>query len=112
MPYAIREDGSFIMRSDVYQPEEGEALYDDVPQWAYDAQEALKLREKQMADEVEWQATEMSTIANQLTAIEDEDPAALPGTSKAWRDYRIKVRAWVDGAPAFPDSARRPVRPA
>lgn len=111
MPYAIRSTGSFIQVGDDYQTLDGETLYDDVPQWAYDAIEAAKAREEKVSIEGEWRASEMSFIANQLTAIEDEDPAALPGSTKQWRDYRIKVRAWMEGAESFPEPTARPVRP-
>ncbi|MEO8642658.1 hypothetical protein [Pseudomonas sp.] len=111
MPYAIRSNGSFIQVGDDYQPLDGETLYDDVPQWAYDAIEADKLRAEMVAVEGEWRTSEMSFIANQITAIEDEDPTALPGTFNQWKAYRIKVRGWVEGAPNYPDAASRPVRP-
>lgn len=61
--------------------------------------------------ELAWQELEMAFIANQLLAIEDGDPTALPGTDRQWRDYRIKVRAWKEGNPDFPDGNKRPVRP-
>jgi hypothetical protein len=111
MPYAILSTGSFIQVGDDYQPIDGETLHDDVPQWAYDAIEAAKLREELAATEGEWRNSEMVFIANQLTAIEDEDPAALPGTTSQWKAYRIKVRAWVEGAQDYPEAASRPVRP-
>lgn len=58
-----------------------------------------------------WQEEEMRLIAEQLTSIEDGDPSALPGTEREWRDYRIQVRAWKEGAEGFPDEEKRPVRP-
>ena len=61
--------------------------------------------------ELQWQTSEMAVIADQLLAIEDGDPAALPGTEREWRDYRIKVRAWKEGAEGYPDSEHRPARP-
>lgn len=61
--------------------------------------------------EAAWQEMEMRFIADQLIAIEDEDPAAIPGTDRQWRDYRIKVRAWKEGNPDFPDGTKRPGRP-
>jgi hypothetical protein len=99
------------MRSDDYQPEAGESLYDDVPQWAYDLIDSRQLQAEQAAEEGYWQGAEMAFIANQLTAIEDEDPSALPGSAKQWRDYRIKVRAWIDGAVSYPEIVHRPIRP-
>jgi hypothetical protein len=59
-----------------------------------------------------WKASEMDFIADQLIAIEDSDPSALPGTERHWRDYRTMVRAWKEGAEHYPDQAFRPVRPA
>ena len=111
MPYAIRSTGSFIQVGDDYQPLDGETLYEDVPQWAYDAIEAARVHEELAAIEEEWRNSEMSFIANQITAIEDEDPTALPGTISQWKAYRIKVRAWVEGATNYPESSYRPVRP-
>ncbi len=61
--------------------------------------------------ELQWQTSEMAVIADQLLAIEDGDPAALPGTEREWRDYRIRVRAWKEGAEGYPDSEHRPARP-
>ena len=61
--------------------------------------------------ELQWQASEMAVIADQLLAIEDGDPAALPGTEREWRDYRIQVRAWKEGTEGYPDSEHRPARP-
>ena len=61
--------------------------------------------------ELHWQTSEMAVIADQLLAIEDGDPAALSGTEREWRDYRIQVRAWKEGAEGYPDSEHRPARP-
>lgn len=58
-----------------------------------------------------WRAGQMDLIANQLLAIEDDDPSRLPGTDSEWRKYRIKVRAWVSGAVGYPDLVHRPVSP-
>ncbi|SDJ57258.1 hypothetical protein [Pseudomonas abietaniphila] len=69
------------------------------------------IRERSVRVEIDWQAAEMALIADQLIAIEDDDPSALPGTDRQWRDYRTKVRAWKDGAEHYPDSAFRPVQP-
>ena len=46
-------------------------------------------------------------------AIDDaiEDGEEIPGTEREWRDYRIQVRAWKQGAEGFPDSDKRPARP-
>lgn len=63
------------------------------------------------AREREWQELEMALIADQLLSLEDDDPTALPGTEREWRDYRIKVRAWKDGAEGYPEIENRPQRP-
>ncbi|NWD49006.1 hypothetical protein [Pseudomonas gingeri] len=69
------------------------------------------LRAKKIPVELEWQATEMSFIANQLLAIEEEADDALPGTRKQWLSYRTLVRLWHESAD-FPDQSKRPIRPA
>lgn len=66
---------------------------------------------KAAAIESEWRNVEMLFIADQLLRIEDDDPTALPGTATQWRQYRIGVRAWVDGAENYPEAEYRPVRP-
>ena len=53
----------------------------------------------------------MEFIADQLIALEDVDPDALPGTDRQWRDYRIQVRRWVEGAEGYPAVEWRPCRP-
>lgn len=63
------------------------------------------------ARERDWQESEMLLIAEQLPAIEDGDETALPGTEREWRDYRIQVRAWKDGAEGYPYIENRPKRP-
>ncbi|MBC3411271.1 hypothetical protein HU720_08135 [Pseudomonas sp. SWRI51] len=62
--------------------------------------------------EVAWVEEEMPVAAEQLIMLEDEDPAALPGTARQWRDYRIALRAWKDGAAGYPQIELRPARPA
>ena len=69
-------------------------------------------RQDAAVTEYQWRDVELALVADQLLRVEDGDPTALPGTAIQWRDYRIKLRAWVDGAEHFPDSASRPVRPA
>lgn len=69
-------------------------------------------RAKDTIVEDEWRTSELLEIADQLLAIEDDDPNAFPGTDRQWRDYRIAVRAWKDGDNLnFPDKTKRPVRP-
>lgn len=58
-----------------------------------------------------WVKSELVFIADQLLAIEDDDPTALPGTDREWRDYRIQVRAWKEGQINFPDKSFRPTSP-
>lgn len=76
--------------------------------WAIDPMIAYN---KAVAIETLWRDGELVFIADQLLRIEDADPTALPGTDRQWRNYRIAVRAWVEGAVGFPDSLNRPVRP-
>lgn len=61
--------------------------------------------------ELEWQSGEMAIIANQLLAVEEEAGDVLPGTRKEWLSYRTQVRLWHE-SPDFPDSIKRPSRPA
>lgn len=61
--------------------------------------------------EVAWVEAEMPVVAEQLIMLEDEDPAALPGTARQWRDYRIALRAWKDGTAGYPRTELRPARP-
>lgn len=61
--------------------------------------------------ETEWIRDEMQVVADQLLRIEDGDPSALLGTEKQWRDYRIALRAWKEGAEGFPEIGARPQRP-
>lgn len=63
------------------------------------------------AVEVVWVRSELLIIADQLLALEDDDPNHMPGTDREWRDYRIKVRAWKEGAEGYPYSENRPQRP-
>lgn len=68
--------------------------------------------EAQLADiEDAWRIQQLDLIADQILAIEDDDPTALPGTDRQWRDYRTKVRGWKVGALHFPDIDYRPVSP-
>lgn len=113
MPYAITENGWRAVPEEYTQEDlaEGETLVDEVPQSLVDSMAAAEANNLLVQAETTWRADEMAFIGYQMTAIEDEDPAALPGTTEEWRAYRIKVRAWVDGATGYPDSTQRPVRP-
>lgn len=88
------------------------------PEWRVATEDDVAAAESAMAFRVacaaedEWTATEMVAVAGQLLMLEDEDPSALPGTAREWRDYRIALRAWKEGAEGFPISEQRPVRPA
>lgn len=62
--------------------------------------------------EAVWRDSEMVVVADQLLRLEDGDPKALSGTERQWRDYRIALRSWVEGAENFPKIAHRPQRPA
>ena len=73
--------------------------------------EPPKTIEQFAAEEDAWRVSEVTFIADQLIAMEDSDPGALPGTERQWRDYRTLVRAWKEGAENFPDKAYRPVSP-
>lgn len=61
--------------------------------------------------ETAWRTYEMALIQDQLLRLEDSDPTALPGTELEWREHRIKVRAWIEGAEGFPEKEKRPVQP-
>lgn len=63
------------------------------------------------ARETEWRTVELLLAADQLLAIEDDDPNRLPGTEREWRDYRIAVRSWKEGVDGFPNIDNRPKRP-
>ena len=63
------------------------------------------------AEEDSWRNSELLFAADQLMAIDDDDPNRLPGTDREWRDYRIAVRAWKEGKVDFPEEALRPIRP-
>lgn len=65
----------------------------------------------QATEEAVWQSYTLPLIADQLLALEDDDPTALPGTEREWRDYRIQVRAWKEGNVNFPDKSMRPTPP-
>lgn len=86
-------------------PEAGDQVWNfETQSWGESPSAALN-REKQ------WREEEMEFIADQLLRIQDDDPTALAGTDRQWRDYRILVRAWVEGFVGFPDPTLRPVRP-
>ena len=77
-----------------------------------DAEQAVRDRAAAVIVEDKWRATEMALIADQLIALEDDDPDAMPVTEAEWRAYRTTVRNWKDGGnPKFPDATKRPVRP-
>lgn len=64
-----------------------------------------------IAVESVWVEAERKYVGEVLEAIEDGGDDAPPGTEREWRDYRIQVRAWKEGAQGFPDIEKRPVRP-
>jgi hypothetical protein len=68
-------------------------------------------------DENLWRIGELSVIARQLEAIEEDEadetpPDLLLGTKKQWLKYRGQVSNWKEGVAPFPDLAQRPIRPA
>lgn len=87
------------------------ADFEEIPEGFFEFDPATDLR-PDPAGEAEWAAAEMAVVADQLLKIEDGDPTALPGTDRQWRDYRIALRSWKDGAEHFPDQQYRPQRPA
>ncbi|MDS9879496.1 hypothetical protein RMI40_32200 [Pseudomonas protegens] len=62
--------------------------------------------------ENDWRNAEMAVAEVNVTAIQFGDPDALPGTESAWKAYWIALKNWAEGKGGYPDSARRPVRPA
>ncbi|UVM15553.1 hypothetical protein LOY42_20105 [Pseudomonas sp. B21-023] len=59
-----------------------------------------------------WVAAQLREAAEQILMLDDDDPAAMPGTTVAdWRGYRVALRAWKDGAEGFPGRQYRPRRP-
>lgn len=65
-----------------------------------------------------WREAELIIIADQLDALEEAEAGEppvdlLPGTRTQWLAYRGKARNWKTGGSVdFPDSTRRPMRPA
>ena len=114
--WAIREDGTWRFVDSEIPLDADETLYEDIPQWAVDAQVEAATHREQVSVEAEWQQAEIDVIANQLMALEEaevtgENTGALPGTRVKWLQYRTKVRNWKDGAEYFPDLEHRPSRP-
>lgn len=107
MPYVIWDTGWMAVDSE-FSPDAllpGQSFIQEVPQALIDLVVASD------AESV-WRENEMPFIAAQLQAIDDGDPAALPGTERQWRDYRIALRAWLPGEPDYPSADHRPARPA
>ena len=77
----------------------------------YEVAEHLIPKIDPVSAEISWREEELSIIADQLLRIEDGDPTALPGTDRQWRDYRIALRGWKEGAAGFPEIEQRPSRP-
>jgi hypothetical protein len=119
--YAVNQNGGWRAVTSDMELFDDEVFYQDVPQWAYDKQEADRIKAEKTAAENSWRDLEIAAIANQLMAIEEaeaaeeagEEPPAdlLPGTRTQWLSYRTKVRAWKEGNVNFPDETKRPVRP-
>lgn len=112
--YAITNSGWRAVTDDSTEADLklGETLVEELPQWLLDAVLAAQALERDTAIEDAWRVSELAAIADQLAALEDDDPARLPGTDAEWRAHRIRVRAWKEGNENFPHLAQRPIRPA
>lgn len=62
--------------------------------------------------ETAWRDSEINVVKDNLEALLFDDPDALPGTDAEWKAYGVALRRWKEGAEGWPDSARRPARPA
>jgi len=113
--YYILPDGTHLGFYDYQPPYDGAIIVPapDVSDQVWDFQTQTWGPSLFLATQIEqqWVAAEMDVIAEQLLRLEDDDPSALPGTEREWRDHRIKLRAWKEGNPDFPDQAKRPNRP-
>ncbi|QVW25369.1 hypothetical protein KJF94_07285 [Pseudomonas hormoni] len=69
------------------------------------------LRSKAAVFESVWRDVELPVAKDNVTAIQFEDPDALPGTEAEWKAYWIALRNWKDGNPDYPDLTKRPPRP-
>ncbi|CAI8821174.1 Phage tail protein [Pseudomonas sp. IT-P100] len=58
-----------------------------------------------------WRDSELPIAKDNVTAIQFEDPDALPGTEAEWKAYWIALRNWKEGNPDYPDLTKRPIRP-
>ena len=117
MPYAIKESGQFRTVTSDMALTEGETLYEHAPQWLIDTLDQQRLDLDIIAVEAEWRAGELTVIARQLEAIEEDEvdetpPDLMSGTRKEWLKYRGQVSTWKEGTGLFPDGAQRPIRPA
>lgn len=61
--------------------------------------------------EKSWRDAELPIAKDNVTAIQFEDPDALPGTEAEWKAYWIALRNWKEGNPHYPDLTKRPPRP-
>lgn len=111
--YAITDSGWRAVTDDSTEADlnPGETLVEELPQWLFDVVLSAQAIKLDAVNEDAWRYSELVLIADQLIALEDGDPSALPYTEQEWRNYRTKVRAWKEGAESFPDSSARPVRP-
>lgn len=113
LPY---EDGSY---DPVPEFDESVPLKNGIIDWSQlitkemkEAEQVAIARVAAVISEDQWRTHEMEFIADQLIAIEDEDPDALPGTTQEWRAYRTEVRSWKEGGNEnFPNAEHRPTRP-
>ncbi len=112
--YYIDDSGRYLGGWDD-NPPEGAVEVEAPPEWADQVWQFPGWGEsvaKQAETETLVKADELVLVADQLLRLEDDDPTALPGTARQWRDYRIALRAWSEGAEHFPDLEHRPQRPA
>ncbi|MED7670177.1 hypothetical protein GXB78_23505 [Pseudomonas moraviensis subsp. stanleyae] len=77
-----------------------------------DEERTIAEQQIKVGTEEAWRGKEIAFISDQLIAMEDGDPLALPGTEQQWREYRTAVRGWKSGAAGFPEESSRPARPA
>lgn len=58
-----------------------------------------------------WRAAEMPIARENVTAVDFGDET-IPGTVAQWKAYWLAVRDWKEGHADYPDSTKRPARPA
>lgn len=115
--WAVREDGTWRGIDPEIKLDADEVLYEELPNWAFEAQVAQQLLREASSAEVSWQQEEIINIDNQLMAIEEyqagiDGVVLLPGSRVDWLEYRSKIRLWkIGGNAEYPKVASRPKRP-